>query len=674
MNLTCNIIPFFIPGTLIPFYFKTEEDLTSHRIHKNVIPEKVALTMNLNDEVEFIYTSFNVFKEGYTEVHLDLSSEKPSFIKRFYNFNVYQYFKTSNVLVKKNFVQDVQVWIPQEDQSDYKIYDKFTLRCQIGRLTTSGELLLSYDGISKVHVKTVNELVEIQTEHLGYVLQENQLLRYQDLDDQQLIDNDKAYPVLGLKIYRDLEIPFPQPDKTNKYKKFIPKISKFAKDFLDTVEFKTIVPITQIAFYNLKQTQIGNVKAESNNLIFGNSHINTDARQGIKQGPLSKSPYTNVHFFFIYPNDSVTAAKTLDGYYRNGIEFFKGIENVTKVRYYTEKNFSIAFENIANPIPEITKAIEGREWKPDVEYFAIYISPYDKHESNKDNRQIYYSLKKLLLEKRIHSQVIVGNKMLEKGSDFKYSMLNISVAALAKLGGVPWRIQSSLKNELVVGVGAFKSRDTGLQYVGSAFSFQNNGEFNEFDCFLRTDTDILAGAIQEAIIKFTSVNSNPERLIIHFFKDMSQKEINPILNKLHNLGLNIPVFIITINKTESSDIIAWDTDWPNYMPYSGTFVKVGRNEYLLFNNTRYNQEHKASDGFPFPVKMKITCTDRDLLSPVIVRELIDQVYQFSKMYWKSVKQQHLPVTIKYPEMVAEIFPYFDSLTLPEFGKDKLWFL
>jgi hypothetical protein len=44
------------------------------------------------------------------------------------------------------------------------------------------------------------------------------------------------------------------------------------------------------------------------------------------------------------------------------------------------------------------------------------------------------------------------------------------------------------------------------------------------------------------------------------------------------------------------------------------------------------------------------------------------------MYWKSVKQQNLPVTIKYPEMVAEIFPHFESEVIPPFGKDNLWFL
>ena len=58
----------------------------------------------------------------------------------------------------------------------------------------------------------------------------------------------------------------------------------------------------------------------------------------------------------------------------------------------------------------------------------------------------------------------------------------------------------------------------------------------------------------------------------------------------------------------------------------------------------------------------------------LIQKLIDQVYQFSRMYWKSVSQQNIPVTIAYPEMVANIFSHFKQHYIPEFGNDNLWFL
>lgn len=158
---------------------------------------------------------------------------------------------------------------------------------------------------------------------------------------------------------------------------------------------------------------------------------------------------------------------------------------------------------------------------------------------------------------------------------------------------------------------------------------------------------------------------------------MSRKELKPIETGLNDLGLDIPVFIVSINKTESHDVVAFDNKWHGLMPKSGTFINLGYNRFLLFNNTRYNNNGsvKESDGYPFPVKLSIRCTHEELADDFkSVKELIDQVYQFSRMYWKSVRQQNLPVTIKYPEMVAEIFPHFEGNEIPTFGKDNLWFL
>ncbi len=86
------------------------------------------------------------------------------------------------------------------------------------------------------------------------------------------------------------------------------------------------------------------------------------------------------------------------------------------------------------------------------------------------------------------------------------------------------------------------------------------------------------------------------------------------------------------------------------MPYSGTYVKVGYNQYLLFNNTFYTYNSAVKDKeHHFPIKIGITSSVPHMVDDVyLVRDLIDQVYQFSRMYWKSVSQQNLPVTNQIP--------------------------
>ena len=157
---------------------------------------------------------------------------------------------------------------------------------------------------------------------------------------------------------------------------------------------------------------------------------------------------------------------------------------------------------------------------------------------------------------------------------------------------------------------------------------------------------------------------------------MSDDELEPILQELNHLGLAIPVFIITINKTVSKDLIAFDGALDGLMPKSGTYINLGNNKYLLFNNTRYSEAIiKSTEAWQFPIKLKIESTHPELLKEgLTTKNLVQQVYEFSKIYWKSVSHQNLPVTIKYPEMVAQIAPHFDGDEIPHFGKDNLWFL
>ena len=100
-----------------------------------------------------------------------------------------------------------------------------------------------------------------------------------------------------------------------------------------------------------------------------------------------------------------------------------------------------------------------------------------------------------------------------------------------------------------------------------------------------------------------------------------------------------------------------------------TFEFPSENQTFYFskeNNGRYQYLHKTL----FPNEIDTLFSDLNK----VIRKQINKVYQFSRIYWKSVRQQNLPVTIKYPEMIAKIAPHFDGDDIPEFGKDNLWFL
>jgi hypothetical protein len=186
----------------------------------------------------------------------------------------------------------------------------------------------------------------------------------------------------------------------------------------------------------------------------------------------------------------------------------------------------------------------------------------------------------------------------------------------------------------------------------------------------------LADSIKQSIEEYIAENTGCERLVIHYYKSMSWEEEEPIKKLLDHLDLKLPYLVVTINSTESQDYVLFDSSFDGRMPQSGTFIKTKLNELILCNNTRYSRNTGTRlDGFPLPIKIKFKSSNYEKINdPDVVRELVDQVYQFSRMYWKSVRQRTMPVTIEYSELVAKMIAHFDNKELVPFARKSLWFL
>ena len=682
-SLFFNILTFDWPEEPVTLYFSDTDNGMCQELYFTLFPNEVEkLFPNIvRNSTKKLYTTFGYAADGFKPLEINLKTDNPDFAKRYFNNQINYYFrKVADKIVRTGFVNENQIWLKSSSGSKslYDVYEKFSLKVQIALVSNYPEIVLSYDGQSKICKQSAAALITtISPKHFNRVLHNKSIYKWEKCQENEFIDPENCFPVINKDLEAVLGIPVEAPSRENRYPIYLRYIQGFYSKYLKKEQFGRFIKLNDEGFLAVNPSRIDTTSEESNQLLFGNSQPDTTPKYALKNlKPFKKSPYPNIHLFFIVHSDDINHTFTIKDHFENGLASFEGMRSFVGLHFHTEEGFSIVFKDKDNPITEIEKELIKRSFDPEIRYIAIYVTPYGKFEKDKPKREIYYQLKELLLKRRITSQAIDPKKMVEQGLNWKYSLPNIAVAMLAKLDGIPWRLNTPIKNELVVGVGAFRHVDIGVQYIGSAFSFTNNGRFNRFEYFLRDEIDILAGSIGDAVKNYATVNASPDRLIIHFYKTMSENEMEPIIQQLTDLGLDIPVFIITINKTESQDIVAFDSSWNGLMPDSGTFIGIGRDKYLLFNNTRYNSGPVAkADGFPFPIKLKIQCSNPELTKDTkTVNELIDQVYQFSRMYWKSVRQQNLPVTIKYPEMVAQIAPHFIGNDIPPYGKDNLWFL
>lgn len=720
-EILLNIFPFTWPVKSASFAFYLQKKEPHYcPIHKDDI--KGMLTGIVHEsQLEYgkwLYTDFKKPQEDAIILHIDLT-EHPYFGLHYYRYLLQTHFTGRVDALRRNFSKELELWIhsAKESTSKFNIFYQFTLKVQHARVTEGPELVLSFDGKTKVLKKSVQEIGNLDTSLYNWILYKGNLYRWKYYPVELKNDLGNAFPILSNKLKPHFDIAFDVPIPKNRYNPHFTTMELFYNKFLNTPEFKALCPIN--GFYKPACGLIDRIEATSNALLFGSETLGTDRHKDFKKhGPYQPITLPNIVFFFIYHvPEKYTAVNAIYEYFKNG---FNGQFPFPTMDKYIRQPFdmwdasnSIAFDNVETAVETVKKRMRNFDKKNGVKYFAIYINPVPKKTADKDAEEIYYKIKEILLYEGISSQVIKSEHIYNKAElhklrqsavsqqgsnfnekqfqlgifknpdtwrqvynpDFNTFLPHIEVAILAKLGGIPWRLNRDPSNDLIVGVGAFYSIIQKTRFIGSAFCFDNKGIFQGFDCFRSTDTKNIAASIRIAVDKFL-ISHKPSRLIIHFYKEIGKKELQPIVDTLQSLGLSIPVIIVSINKTESKELLGFDMAYKEKMPYSGTFIKVGRSEYLLFNNTRYTETSVPKKReFHFPIKLSISSTHSEILNDSDnVKLLIDQVYQFSRMYWKSTNQQSLPVTIQYPAMVAEIYPHFTHQHLADYGRENLWFL
>nr|WP_315164069.1 Piwi domain-containing protein [uncultured Flavobacterium sp.] len=687
-QLYFNLLTFEWPQKPITLYFSLEQIRGSVLVYKSNYPNNInEIFPNLGNEgIEKIYTSFDNNLEGTTPLDIDFNDKNVFFYKDFLNYKLYNHFKSvKGVIASKNFIKEPQIWIniEKEQTKDFWVFNKFSLKIQFSKVSKFPELVIAYDDTSKMYKKSVVEVLEdIAPIHIKKIITNKSVYNYQKISPElkTSLDLEKTWPILNRDLASKLNIEVEIEKTKNKYTRYKLAIDDFVNTYLDNKDFKTLIPLHSSEYLKVEETRILNVDKNCNELIFKDYVIGSIPKIDFpRNGALVTSPKPNITIFYIYHESHAEVCSSLSKHLKNGTgDYYKGLYKFANIESHTDMTLAIKYKDENNPLPEILEKLNSANFNYDNTYVAFYISPIGKFDEDKSRKKIYYRVKEELLKRRIISQVIDYDKLKSKINNYQFELNNISLALLAKLEGKPWQLSTSPNKDLIIGVGAFRNIDENTQYVASAFSFNNSGSFKKFEYFTKSDTVQLAGSICNAIDQYAKLEDNPTKVVIHFYKEMSDKELKPIIQKMNRLNLNCPLYIININKTDSEDLIAFDMNWHNrLMPRSGTIIKIGKKQFLLFNNTRYNDFDKHSDleGYPFPIKLGISSpNNEEELDSYEIKKLIEQVYQFSRLYWKSLRQQNVPITIKYPEMVAEIAPHFESGNIPPHGKEILWFL
>ena len=614
--------------------------------------------------------------------------------------SIVRYFRKRGCPVKRDFIGRVEVWIKtQQDNEVSASYQRYTMQPRYNDQCDGWQLDISEGRNSVVFMTPAKQIADLPQD--GYdVICNHCVIPINRIEQRHWTSTSGLfYPVVNPNISRIVGIKCSYKRETDKFANKLAAAQSFLDTWICTDDFKREVGVSfpnGNQFITLPTEKVMMVDEEAKELVYGDGTNGKSPRSEFRNHGPYKRPEVPFTYFFISKNDPISDSYRMRLF--NILQFAKDYDkcNWSKVapeeqvkaktidkpiaeyllqRPIWEGGLSCTYSSDRTAITEIRKHLQSSRFHTDQRYIAIIISDIPRDNLNKEKHELYYLLKELLMQYGITSQVIYRNNI--GSSSFNWFIPNIAAALVGKMGGMAWGVKSLVQgNDMIVGIGACWQRGIKKPYLGSAFCFDKEGSFRNFNSCRADDTETLQSDLKKSIWNFCEDYGKPDRLIIHYYKKkLKREESEQIENMLRQCDFDCPIYVVNVVTASNEDLIAFDTTQYDKMPMSGTYIHLRNNEYLLYNNERYATNGKADKLYP--IKLTISNgsnNDANNLEGKVVREIITQVYQFCRLYWRSVKMQNVPITIAYPEQVAKYVPHFSQEELPEFGRKNLWML
>ena len=603
---------------------------------------------------------------------------------------IVRHFRDLGFPVCRDFIGRIEVWVPK-DEGNSILYNRYTLRPYYQDITDGWQIDVSHSGESRCSKKT---LYDVDLDDHGFdVVAGTEVLRRKQVKQRHFQKFGGGCPVINRYTKRVLNLPEPRFHDRNKYVTKMKKVRDFIQTYLFTQQFQDALDINILNNGELIQVMpedVLMVDEKARNLKYGDGYVGALPRNEFSQhGPYTQPQPFKYFFISLNSTKSNTARNRLYNIFQNGKDSsvlrqgdqetgsnrqFKRLGEYLNQPLSWVPKLSLSYSSYDTALSELQKHLmDDSRFVPGVNYIAIIVSEIHKDSPDALLHELYYRMKELLMKSKITSQVIYAPNI--DSNSFGYFLPNIAAAITGKQNGMAWGLESlSQRNDMIVGIGASKQHGR-KPYLGTAFCFDKEGQFREFDCCQAEDTEALGTSLKKALWQFCKQYGKPDRLIIHYYKKLRRDEGEQIEMMLKQNGLQCPVFVVNMVTAVNDDLIAFDTTKNDLMPLSGTYVHLRDTQFLLYNNERYTENGRGD--VLFPIKLTITSANTNtggILTKADTIDIITQVYQFCRLYWKSVKMQNVPITIAYPELVAQYVPHFNDENLPEFGKHNLWML
>lgn len=423
--------------------------------------------------------------------------------------------------------------------------------------------------------------------------------------------------------------------------------------------------------------------------VFANGKTSVGAFQGLRQfGPYDMSECAGQPtVVFIYPRELRDQARRLYLSLRDGIGPFKG--TLPLLRYSLPPSGVIRVDEFSTD--GMTEKQSAEAYKLAVESWlatgatadiALILHPKTERYNGANP---YLTSKFPLQLAGIPSQVVTTD-LLAKKDVFEWSVATIALAMLAKMGGVPWGVQSDLPQDtVIVGVNraVVRSAHGGpVRHYGFASTFSHQGVYLGTRLFNPTESKqayleglehALTGALQDWRLDAGDV---PANLVVHVRKELNREETDILERVLKSAPSSVVRSYAVLKIVDAQEaLISHPAQKDNLLPPAGVLVRLTSKRALL-QITGLGDDPSVGKQVSHPFSVKLLASSPAAPS---FEDLAENVLAMAAMNWRALNAEAVPVSIRYPELVAELLGRyhesgFDVGQLPPDLMRRPWFL
>ena len=397
---------------------------------------------------------------------------------------------------------------------------------------------------------------------------------------------------------------------------------------------------------------------------------------GIKNKGPFKTLDTEQQFYFIFKNDHTSYARdlviALSG---KSYRTFDGMKRMFNVNFDVSKE-SLNIKRIVIDgyvEKEIEKVVSSLK-DDTANKIAIFIFP-------EIDEEFYFSFKNKLLLNGIVSQGI-HLETIKDENKLKWSISSLGLQIFAKLGGIPWRMEPSNENCLIIGISQAHDKyvdDNGNPYIKKYFSYSvlidSSGEYISMNVLAESEEeDYYLDELKKRILEILETyKTRYNKITIHIPYKIKNNEIENIVNAAKKVKKEIEIVVLKIS--DKSKFFGYNSEHNSLIPYESMFVQLSYKDYLVWTEGLNYHNKKANKHYANPLHVEFYYVSKDR-KDIDVKLYLQDLFNLTGANWRGFNAKAVPISIFYPRIISKFIKNFSKYNLNVIGFDNLppWFL